>query len=292
MEQGPQAAYIARAIEDLVDEIVAADPARNALIARAEDASDERDARRLGTLDLAGALHPVFVPDLQHETLRSLLRHDLAILRSSTMTKNRLKALLRRHAVPVEGKGVYRRAGREGIRRRLPNADLRWQLDSLWRQLDQLRIDRVGVRRQIGRAARKLPTVKPLKTIPGVGGLVAATLVATIVDPARFGSQAKISSYGGLGLAQGFTAWQQVGRTRASKRGNRMLKRVLFLAARAATRSRSALGARYHARIAMGWDDKKAIRDIARKIEFIACAIMRTGRDYDDNMVNIPGTAR
>jgi hypothetical protein len=50
------------ALRGLADEIVSADPRRNALIARSENSTDERDARRLGILDRAGALHKVYVP--------------------------------------------------------------------------------------------------------------------------------------------------------------------------------------------------------------------------------------
>jgi hypothetical protein len=41
-----------------------------------------------------------------------------------------------------------------------------------------------------------------------------------------------------------------------------------------------------------GWDRKKAIRDIARTILFIASAIMRTGKEYDDGLVSVPKDRR
>lgn len=66
------------------------------------------------------------------------------------------------------------------------------------------------------------------------------------------------------------------------------MKRALFLAARAALRGKNALRTRYDARIAAGWEDRKAIRDIARTILFAVCAIWRNGREYDDGKVNVP----
>ncbi len=59
------------------------------------------------------------------------------------------------------------------------------------------------------------------------------------------------------------------------------LERVLFIAAEAASKGDNAFARRYQARIAAGWERRKAIRDVARKILFTACAIMRTGREYD-----------
>ena len=86
--------------------------------------------------------------------------------------------------------------------------------------------------------------------------------------------------------------WKPTKRGRASKRGNRELKRAVFIAARGALRGTSALKKRYDARIAAGWEDRKAIRDIARTILFIACAIWKSGEEYDDRKVSVPKTER
>ena len=288
MEQGPLSGTIHDALEDLVEEIVVADPTKNALIACAEDSSDERDALRLGVLDRANAIHGVFVPPEPHRTLRSLLCHDHVLANTVTSTKNRLKGLLRRHAIPCSGTSVYQKSGRKEVRPKLPNAQLRWQLDSLGRQLDQLRNERVGARRTIRRICTKLPQVRTLRSIPGFGAVASATFVAWIVRPERFSSLNKLSSYCGLGLGQGFTNWKPIGRSRASKRGNREVKLILFIAARSAVNGDNAFSRRYEARLERGWPKDAARRDIARKMAFVAAALMRTGRKYDDRLVNVP----
>ena len=43
-------------------------------------------------------------------------------------------------------------------------------------------------------------------------------------------------------------------------------------------------------RVAEGWEDRKAIRDIARTILFVACAIWKSGKEYDDGKVGVPKT--
>jgi transposase len=292
MENGPMAAFIRDALKDLAEDVIAADPTANALIARSEDSTDETDARRLGTIYRAKGIKRVEIPDEPYRTLRSLLNHDLALVGSMTRVRNRLKGLLRRHAIPTSGIAVYRVEGRKAILRKLPNAHLKWQLESQYRLLDQLRAERVAAHRQAARLARKIPAVRLLRGIPGVGTLVGMTIVAWVMDPTRFRSMEAISSYGGLGLGQGITSWKVVSPARASLRGNRMLKRALFLAARAAINGTNALAERYLARIALGWEDRAAIRDIARKILFIACAIMRTRRPYDETKVKTPTVPR
>jgi transposase len=291
-EQGPLSGMIRDALKGIADEVIAADPTRNALIARAEDSTDEKDTLRLATLARNRSIHPVYVPEEPYRTFRSVVRYDHAMSRAVTATKSRVKALCRRSAIPCEGHGVYRSAGRRDARARLPNASLKWQFDSLGRQLDLLRLERLGAHRVVSKMSRKLPAVAKLKTIPGVGAIVAPTIVAWIVDPARFNRLNKVGSYAGLGLGGGVTNWKPVGRARASRRGQRELKRVLFIAAEAAIKGSNALERRYQSSITSGWERKKAIRDIARTILFIACAIMRTGKEYDDGLVSVPTDRR
>jgi transposase len=138
-----------------------------------------------------------------------------------------------------------------------------------------------------------------LRGVPGLGPRTAPIVAAWIADPTRFKSDSGLALYSGLGLKNDWTAGKQVKRARASKRGNRELKRALFLSARGALKGESALRKRYDARIAAGWDDRKAIRDVARghvlrgtrlddvarTILFVACAVWRSGKEYDDGRV-------
>lgn len=287
-EEGPMSAMIQDALEGVADEIISCDPTRNALIARSEDSNDERDARRLITLDRAGAIKSVYVPPEPYRTLRSLLIHDRGLRKVITGAKNRIKALCRRNVIRCRGAKVYRSANRKEVLEKLPNSELRWQMKSLYRQLDMLRKERVGTQRMLGGRAGRIKEVECLESIPGIKGKLSKVIAAWICNPTRFKSRNALSSYAGLGLGQGFTNWKPVGRAHASKRGNRELKRALFLAAQAAIKSKSNLSRRYDARIAAGWEAAKAKRDIARKILFIASKILKTGREYNDDLVSVP----
>jgi transposase len=291
-EEGPLSAMVHDALKDLCEEVISCDPARNALIAQAEDASDERDARRLAQLTQLDAIRSVYVPPEPYRTLRSLLAHDQQVQRSVTQLFNRIKALCRRQGIRCRGKALYWRAQRPKVLAKMPNPAVRWQMESLYRQLDLLRSERFGVRRVLGRWTRSLSVIARLDGIPGVGPITARTLVGWIADPCRFKSRNALSSYAGLGLGQGRTNWKPVGRARASKRGNREVKRVLFLAAHAAAKSDSRLARRYAARIEAGWKPDKAIRDLARTVLETACCLWRKGLDYDDRRVSVPATSK
>jgi transposase len=287
-EEGPMSGLLRDALEGVADEVVSCDPTKNALVARSEHSTDELDARRLGLLCRAGVIHPVYVPIEPYRTLRSLVRYDHHLARSITRVMNTLKAALRRQGVPVRGKGIYRQAGRKNVLAHAANSAVRWHWESLYRHLDWLRRERVGAHRVLVRQCRGMPVTQRLRTIPGVGPIAARTIVAWLVDPERFKSRKALCAYGGLGLGQGFTNWTATGRARASRRGQRELKRALFLSAHVASRGTSALGRRYRARRFAGWEHRKAIRDVARSMLFIAKAVWTTGKEYDDTQVNVP----
>jgi len=284
-EEGPLSGRLMDALKDVADQVVSCDPARNAMIARSENSNDERDARRLAMLSRAGAIHPVWIPPEPYRTLRSLLVHDERMQRGITSVQNRIKALCRRTGVAYRGGNVYKAKNRPGVLKQIESAGMRWQMDSLYRQLDLLRRERAGARQAKKSVARNLREIAWFDTAPGVGPITAQTFAAWIADPTRFKSRSAVSSYVGLGLGQGFTNWEPVGKAKASKRGQRQLKRVLFLAANAAVRGDNALARRYQARIKAGWEHGKAIRDIARTLAWILCALWRTGKDYDDSRV-------
>ena len=287
-EEGPMSGLIHDALKDVADEVMSVDPTRNALISRAEDGSDEKDAVRLAMLVNNRSTREVYVPEEPHRTMRSLTRYDHTLADAVTTVKNAMKALCRRWAIPCKGTRIYGKKTRDEFSTQLPSSALRWQFESLARRLDSMDLERIRAKRTVATLIRKLPIIERLKAIPGIKSVCAPTLVAWIVDPGRFKSRGARSSYCGLGLGQGITNWKPVGRARASKRGNRELKRVIFIAAEAAIKGDNGFARRFQARIAAGWERRKAIRDVARKILFTACAIMRTGREYDDGRVSVP----
>jgi transposase len=291
LENGPWAALVVDAVREVADEVVACDPTRNALIARAEDANDERDARRLGVLSRAGAVKGVFIPVEPYRTIRSLVSYEYRLTRETTRVMLQIKGAYRRQGVSYRGKEAYRRDRREVLMGQVGSAGVVTQLRSLYRVLDTLRVERVGIWRALRELCGGMGVVRRLQGIPGVGPRLARVILAWIVDPGRFRKRSAVSAYGGLGLVQGVTNWRPTGRAHASRRGQRQLKRALFLAARVAVRGENGLGRRYRARREAGWEDRKAIRDVARQLLFVICHVWRTGEEYDDARISVPVAA-
>jgi transposase len=286
LENGGWAGWIFDALKDVAEEVLVCDPTRNALIAQAENSDDRRDAQRLAMLSHANLLHAVFIPPEPFRTLRSMVNHESRLTELLIGAKLRLKSFCRRHEVEYQGVTIYRRSDRTDVLNRFPQ-DARFQLSSLFRLLDGMRQERLAVRRELRRLSARIPAIGLMESVPGIGSVVARLLAAWIVDPWRFKSRNGLSAYGGLGLKRDTSNWE-MRRGYASRRGQREIKRVLFLAARAAIRGDNAFARRYQARRAAGWDDRKAIRDIARKLLFTACQVWKTKQEYDDGRINIP----
>ena len=287
-EEGPMSGLIKDALKE-VAEVISCDPTRNALIARAEDANDERDARRLVTLEMAGALKEVYVPEEPYRTLRSLTNHEYNITNAVISIKSRIKAFCRQHGITYRGKGIYSRKGRQRVFTSLPNKALVFQAKSLYRQFDLVREEKIKAFMMIIKISKDIPVIEQLKTIPGLKDRTAPVLAAWIAKPERFKSRKALQSYAGLGIGQGYTNWKPVGRAYASKRGQRRLKRVLFIAAWAAVKKKcNRLKERFDLHISSGWEQHAAIRDIARLILRIACRLWKKGRVYKDDLVALP----
>ncbi len=132
-EEGPMSGLIhpeqpgvsGDALKDVADEVTSVDPTRNALISRAEDASDEKDAVRLATLVNTRATREVYIPEEPHRTLRSLMSYDHTLADAITTVKNALKALCRRWAIACKGTRIYGKKTRDEFCAQLPSSMLR-----------------------------------------------------------------------------------------------------------------------------------------------------------------------
>jgi len=120
-----------------------------------------------------------------------------------------------------------------------------------------------------------------LHTIPGIGPVLAATILAEVGDVSRFRSDpAKLVAYAGIDpsvkQSGGFTGSQN----RMSKRGSPYLRRALWLAASVAYRFDPSLAAFYHKKRAEGKAHMTTVGAVARKLTYIVFAILRDNKPY------------
>jgi transposase len=284
-EQGELATWLHQTLDGSTDRLLVANPTHNRMIANSPHKGDTFDATTLARLAQGGYIHEVYQPPAAFCRLRLLVRHQRRMGVHVVRLKNQIKALYRQHGLVPQGAGVYV-SGRQQWLQLLPDlaqdlvADHYLQLDATLEGLQATK-DRIEV------AARKFPPVVRLCSIPQVGPLTAATFVAYVVTPERFGSRKKLWTYCGFGLMQR-SSGASFEPMRLRKDRNVHLKRVLKMAVvRICQRPEHPLYAAYQAKRAQGMADHKAKLTIARRLINTMAAIWSHKQEFDATQVAI-----
>lgn len=127
-----------------------------------------------------------------------------------------------------------------------------------------------------------------LETIPGIGRVTAAVLAAKIVSIDRFASPEKLVGYFGVFPEEHSSGIDRQGRsqsraTHMSRKGNDLVRRYLFCAARSAIRHNPAVRALYARLRARGTRGDVALGHAMRKLLHLVFAVWATDKPFDEN---------
>jgi len=122
--------------------------------------------------------------------------------------------------------------------------------------------------------------VELLRTIPGVGLILALTWALEIAEVKRFGSISRALSYCGLTSAQRESACKPH-RMPISKQRNAQLQTILIEAAKLAPRWNSQLAALHERELARG-NRNRATLAVARKLVAYLMAVDRSGKAFEE----------
>jgi len=177
----------------------------------------------------------------------------------------RLKALFRARAIKTPGTKVYEPGQRTQWLRQLPDDGVRFRARVLYDELAVLQELRPKAKTAMLTAARRDPAWKVLRTIPFLGPVRVAVLLAALQTPWRFRTKRNLWAYAGFAVVTRTSAEYEVGsdrrirrrRRRPTTRGlnrnhNRMVKDVFKSAATAAATRRGALQDWYNGLLARG----------------------------------------
>lgn len=120
-----------------------------------------------------------------------------------------------------------------------------------------------------------------LKSIPGIGKVSAAVLVAYIGDIDRFSSPQKLVAYIGMDCRVFQSGTSVQGKGYISKRGNTYLRHVLFNAAFVARQCNPELEAYYKKKINEGKHYLSAMCAVERKLIHIIWAVWKRGTPFE-----------
>ncbi len=286
-EEGTHAAWLYDLLRPFVADLLVCNPRANH---NRGNKGDVLDARELSERLRGGFLKPVYHGEHGTRRLKELVRGRKCAVSDRTRAKNRLKALFRARGIPVSGKKVYQVAQRDHWLGQFTREETRRRATWLYRQLDLLDALVVEAQAAVLKESRKHRGWSLLRTIPGIGELRAAVLVAEMVTPFRFRTKRQLWSYVGLAVVTRSSADFKVvdGEIRKHKRTktrgltkayNRTLKEVFKGAALDAIRG--GLGEFYTRRLQEGMAADMARLTLARKIAAIALTIWKKGVVYD-----------
>ena len=205
----------------------------------------------------------------------------------------RLKALFRARGIKTPGQAVYRAEQRQQWLAQLTGPGVRFRAAVLYAELAVLQQLRPTAKAALLTEAKRDPAGRVLRTIPSLGPVRVALLLATMQTPWRFRTTRHRWAYAGLAVVTRTSAEDEhdgrrpirkkrAPRTRGLNRHhNRVLKDVVKGAATAAAARVGPLHDRYHAMIARGMREELARVTLTRKLAALTVRLWKTGERYD-----------
>lgn len=188
-------------LEEEVDRVKLAHPAKVKAIAEAKIKTDKIDAATLAHLLRSDLLPEAYVPSKEAREAKNILRQRMFFVRVQTMVKNRIHGIVDRHpAIRTEFNetDLFGRQGKDWLRGiKLPKHSRRLldqELKLLGAVEERIKASDYWVKR-LGKGDTR---IKRLKTIPEIGRFFATLVAHEIDDVNRFRNEKKLNAYVGL----------------------------------------------------------------------------------------------
>lgn len=291
-EEGTYSAWLYALLSPWVEQLIVCNPRQNALLKQGNK-SDPIDARKLAELLRLGSLSAVYHGSPGLRALKELAASYVTLVRDGTRVMNRLKSLYRGRGIRCGGTQVYSPRHRTQWLEQLLEAGARQRAKLLYQELDLLLKLRPQARRALLAESRQHPAQKILRTIPGLGPVRVALLLAWLQTPHRFRNKRRLWGYGGMGLlTRGSAQYRlQQGELVASPKGvmvrglnpahNAHLKDIFKGAALAACQRPGPLREAYERLLREGTEEHLARLTIARKLATLVLTLWKKGERFD-----------
>lgn len=273
-------------LEPLVDPLVLADATQCRVLAGRRLKTDREDAENVASLLSMGRLPVAYAPSREERELRDSTRHRHFLRRQHSRCLHRVRGVMNL----VNQPGPKELAADSLIRYLRAQESLLSPAHrrQLWQAVDQLTL----LERQIAEAERELAELlkkdafrsraELLQSIPGVGPIISATVLAEVGDFGRFSAHTALGKALGrfAGLSPTVYASGDSQRTgHICKAGSPDLRWALQQAAWTAIRCDAGVKKLY-LRLRRRCDSKRAAVAIARKILTWMGAMLRDGQPY------------
>ena len=295
-EEGTQAQWLYEVVSPLVERVIVCNPRERR---QSENKSDSIDAHGLADKLRLNALKPVFHHSASVETLKELVRSYESLVRDSTRSKQRLKAIFRGRAIDTPGDGVYQAKTAGELLEQLENKGRKFRAKLLIEQIGMIEECRDQAYEAMVAEARRHRAYKILTALPFFGPVRSAQLMAIMVTPFRFRSKRQLWKMSGLSVVYVGTADKTFveGKLVRSKRPpmtrglnpnhNHVLKDVFMCAAHDASCRPGPLKTFYEATLARGIKPEMAMLTLARKIAAYTLRLWKKGETFDPSKLTM-----
>ena len=295
-EETTQAAWLYEILRSHVTEVIVCDPRRNKLLGEGSKA-DKVDARKLADLLRTGMLRSVYHGHEATRKLKELVRAYETFSSDTQRTMTRIKAIYRGRGIPTPGRGVYQAKQREQWLGQLTEPGLQQRAEWLYEQLDQLKPLRKKAKQAMLTESRTHRAVGLLRTIPQLGPIRAALIVATVDTPHRFRTKRQLWSYVGLAVVTHMSAEYEMKAGQVVRRRKPMATRGLnpncnhrlkevFIGAATGGAGTEPYKAYLEKLKNKGMRSEMARLTLARKIAAIALILWKKGKAFDPKELN------
>jgi transposase len=216
-------------------------------------------------------------PEIRELRLRARQRCWLAVLR--TQVKNRLQSLLQMHGRRPEVSDVFGERGRAWLASQALPAAARASLDQLVRVEDFLEQEVEKAEESLRAVGGQYPEIARLRTIPGIGPILAPVIWSEIGRLERFRSARALVNYTGL-VPSLYESGEVSIRGGITRQGSTWLRWALVAAANGAVLGVNEFARRYRR---LRWKKIAPVAKaaIARSLASCVYGVLKSGRDYD-----------
>lgn len=300
VEAGALATRVATILTTKKRHVIVCDARRNRLLSSGTK-TDCIDADKLSDLLRLRAIRPVYVGDIRNQRLRHLAHHYLKLVRDRARAVQRLRSLLAAFGLDFTRRSYSRRAVPY---RAIRDKTCKFIASALVEQIETLTPIVDAARVELLREAAKDPSFTLLQTVPYVGPMRAAELLAIIGTPERFRSARKFLAYSGLAVERRVSSEhrmergksvrkeKKVGLRRLNRNGHPRLKKIMKDIALGASLGRGEFRALYEFHVASGKRPPIARVVLARRIAGVILSIWRAGAPYDASKIKLKTSVR
>ncbi len=253
-------------VQPLVGHAVVAHAGAVRQIAEARVKTDKEDVKRLIRLLIADILPEVWVPPQPVRELRGLISYRQRLVKTGVVFRNRLQSLLHSHNLVLPEEGLVSQEWWEQQEKISLLEKL--QIGQEIALLEQIEKHKAEVDQELGKQSLGETWSKQalhLMQLPGIGVVIAMTLLSAIGDAHRLENAGKLVGYSGLGAGVHDSGQEHIEK-RITKSGRKELRWAMVEAAWRAVRSSPYWKEQYEKFLKRMRRPNQAIVVVARKL--------------------------